>query len=86
MIEADSIIAAISQRVDPTAVKGIEIKTMPWGTFEVNSETLQTSVPWIFAGGDDVLGPQTVAKAAYQGRIAAKSIMDFLEGKTLEKN
>ncbi len=81
MITADSIIAAISQNVDPTAVKGIEIKTAPWGTFEVNPDTLQTSIPWIFAGGDDVLGPQTVAKAAYQGRIAARSMAAFMEGR-----
>jgi len=80
MIEADSIIAAISQSVDPTAVKGLDVKRAPWGTFEVNPDTLQTSVPWMFAGGDDVLGPQTVAKAAYQGRIAANSIMEYLEG------
>jgi len=86
MIRADSIIAAISQNVDPTAVNGIEVKTMPWGTFEIDPNTLQTSVPWIFAGGDDVLGPQTVAKAAYHGRIAARSIMDFLGGKLQEEN
>lgn len=81
MIEADSIIPAISQRVDATVCRGLDIKRTPWGTFEVNPETLQTSVPWIFAGGDDVLGPQTVAKAAYQGRVAARSIADFLEGR-----
>jgi len=79
-IEADAVVAAISQRVDPTVVEGIEIKRTPWGTFEVNPETLQTSVPWIFAGGDDVLGPQTVAKAAYQGKIAAESMEKFLKG------
>ncbi len=80
-IEADSIIAAISQQVDHTAVKGIDIKTHPWGTFDVNPDTLQTSVPWLFAGGDDVLGPQTVAKAAYQGRVAANSMAEFMEGR-----
>ncbi len=80
-IEADAVVAAISQRVDPTVVSGIDIKRTPWGTFEVNPDTLQTSVPWIFAGGDDVLGPQTVAKAAYQGRVAARSIELFLNGK-----
>ncbi len=79
-IEADAIIAAISQRVNPTVVNGIEVKRTRWGTFEVNPETLQTSVPWIFAGGDDVLGPQTVAKAAYQGRIAAESIEKYVKG------
>jgi len=79
-IEADAVVAAISQRVDPTVVNGVEIKRTSWGTFEVNPDTLQTSVPWIFAGGDDVLGPQTVAKAAYHGRIAADSIEKFLNG------
>jgi glutamate synthase (NADPH/NADH) small chain len=81
MIEADAIIPAISQSVDPEATNGIDIKKTSWGTYEVNPETLQTSVPWIFAGGDDVLGPQTVAKAAYQGKVAAESICKYLEGK-----
>ncbi len=79
-IEADAVVAAISQRVDPTVAKGVDIKRTPWGTFDVNPETLQTSVPWIFAGGDDVLGPQTVAKAAFHGRVASESIAKFLNG------
>jgi len=79
-IEADAVVAAISQRVDSTVIAGMEIKRTSWGTFEVNPDSLQTSVPWIFAGGDDVLGPQTVAKAAYQGRVAAESIEKFLNG------
>lgn len=79
MIEADAIIPAISQRVDTEATHDIEIKKTPWGTYETDPETLQTSVPWIFAGGDAVLGPQTVAKAAFQGKVAAKSICRYLE-------
>ncbi len=79
MIEADAIIPAISQMVDDTAAKGLNVKRTRWGTFETDPDTLQTSIPWIFAGGDDVLGPQTVAKASYQGKIAARSIMRFLK-------
>ena len=44
---------------------------------------LHTSAPWIFAAGDAVSGPQTVAKAVAGAKIAAKSIMRFLEGKDL---
>ncbi len=80
-IQADSVIPAVSQRVETTVCNGVDLKLTQWGTLDVNPETLQTNIPYIFAGGDDVLGPKTVAKAAYQGRIAAKSIMDFLEGR-----
>lgn len=85
-IEADSIIPAISQNVDHTADKGLDIKVAPWGTYEVDPETLQTSVEWIFAGGDNVLGPQTAAKAVYQGKVAAESIQRYLEGRDLKKD
>ena len=83
MIEADSIIAAISQDVDLGAGEGVAINTSRWGTYAVDDETLQTSVPWIFAGGDAVLGPQTAAKAVYQGKVAAESIYRFTEGRDL---
>lgn len=83
MIEADAIIPAISQDVDATAAKGMDLALSRWGTFEVDEITMQTSVPWIFAGGDAVLGPQTVAKAVYQAKEAAESIKRFLESDDL---
>ena len=86
IIEADSIIPAISQRVDHTADKGVELQQTPWGTYQVDPETLQTSVEWLFAGGDNVLGPQTVAKAVYQGKVAAESMQRFMEGKDLRED
>ncbi len=83
IIEADSIIPAISQRVNHTADRGLEMQTTSWGTYSVDAKTLQTNVEWIFAGGDNVLGPQTVAKAVYQGKVAAESMQRFLEGRDL---
>jgi glutamate synthase (NADPH/NADH) small chain len=83
IIEADSIIPAISQNVNHKADKGMEFKLTSWGTYDVNPDTLQTNVEWIFAGGDNVLGPQTAAKAVYQGHVAAESIQRFLEGVSL---
>jgi glutamate synthase (NADPH/NADH) small chain len=83
IIESDSIIPAISQKVDHTADKGLQMKIESWGTYTVDSKTLQTSIEWIFAGGDDVLGPQTVAKAVYQGKVAAESMHRYMQGQDL---
>ncbi|MBU0728362.1 MAG: NAD(P)-dependent oxidoreductase, partial [Proteobacteria bacterium] len=85
MIEADAIIPAISQDVDDTASTGTDFEMSRWGTYEVDEITMQTSVPGIFAGGDGVLGPQTAAKAVYQGNEAAESIIRFLEGRDLKE-
>jgi glutamate synthase (NADPH/NADH) small chain len=55
-----------------------------WGTYVVDEVTMQTSVDWVFAAGDAVLGPQTVAKAVFQAKEAAESIHRFLEGTDLK--
>ena len=86
IIKADSLIPAISQDVDHTADQGLEFKLTSWGTYDTDPLTLQTSVDWIFAGGDNVLGPQTAAKAVYQGKVAAESIERFLNGQDLMKD
>jgi len=85
MIEADAIIPAISQDVQHMAESEVKLGLSRWKTFEVDEITMQTSVDWIFAGGDAVLGPQTAAKAAYQGKEAAESIIRFLEGRDLKE-
>ena len=85
MIEADALIPAISQDVDHTADSGTDFEVTGWNTYIVDPETLQTSVPWIFSGGDSVLGPQTAAKAVYQGKVAAESIKRYLEGTDLKE-
>ena len=85
MIDADAIIPAISQDVDHMADAEIKLALSRWNTFEVDEITMQTSTDWIFAGGDAVLGPQTAAKAAYQGKEAAESIIRYLEGRDLKE-
>ncbi len=85
LIEADAIVPAISQSVDLTALGGVEVKQSRWRTIEVDETTMQSSVPWLFAGGDAVLGPETAAKAVYQAKEAAESIIRFLEGRDLKE-
>ena len=84
MIEADAIIPAISQDVDPNAGSGLDFTMTHWGTYVVDEVTMQTSVEWVFAAGDAVLGPQTVAKAVFQAKEAAESIHRFLAGTDLK--
>lgn len=84
MIDADAIIPAISQDVDPCAGSGLDFTMTRWGTYVVDEATMQTSVPWVFAAGDAVLGPQTVAKAVFQAKEAAESIHRFIAGSDLK--
>ena len=85
MLNADAIIPAISQDVDVTAGSGLDLALSRWGTYVVDEVTMQTSEEWIFAAGDAVLGPQTVAKAVYQAKEAAESIIRYLEGRDLRE-
>jgi glutamate synthase (NADPH/NADH) small chain len=85
MIEADAIVPAISQDVDLTALAGVELKLSRWKTIDVDYTTMQSSVPWVFAAGDAVLGPETAAKAVYQAKEAAESIIRYLEGRDLKE-
>jgi glutamate synthase (NADPH) small chain len=86
MIDADSIVPAISQNVDHTVDTGIDVDLMSWGTYNTDARTLQTSLEYMFAGGDNVLGPQTVAKAVYQGKVAAESIERYLNEQDLKED
>ncbi len=54
------------------------------GTVKVDPETLATSVPGVFAGGDAVTGPAMIVTAIGQGKRAAFYIERFLRGEPLE--
>jgi NADPH-dependent glutamate synthase beta subunit-like oxidoreductase len=84
IVEADTIIPAISQRPDLSFLPDDhDFELTRWNTFNVNPETLQTNLPGIFAGGDCVTGPSTVIEAIATGRKAADVIERYLQGKEL---
>jgi NADPH-dependent glutamate synthase beta subunit-like oxidoreductase len=56
-IEADQIIVAIGQSVDEELVSHIKVENFR-GCFKADPVTGQTSVPGIFAGGDNATGPR----------------------------
>ena len=54
-------------------------------TFAVNPETMQTSIPHVFAAGDAVSGPATVIEAVAAGHKAVAAIQRFLDGRDLDE-
>jgi NADPH-dependent glutamate synthase beta subunit-like oxidoreductase len=79
---AETIIVAIGQKPEWAALPK-EIQGAGQSGPIVDSLTLQTGRPKIFAAGDLVSGPKSVIEAMAQGREAAVSIDRFLSGETL---
>lgn len=80
-IECDTIIMAIGQapRLDFfTAEDKVELS--PRGLISVNPQTLMTSAPGIFAGGDCVFGPRLIIDSVGDGKRAAVGIDGYLRG------
>jgi len=85
-MEVDTLIPAIGQQPDLAFLdKKTKLNASKWNTLEVDPETMATSEPGIFAGGDVVSGPGTVLDAMNAGKIAAGSIHKFLRGESMER-
>ncbi len=76
VIPADTVIMATGQAVD---YDGIEVQKRQNKWISTNDD-LMTSVEGVFAGGDAVLGLETVSAAIGQGTRAASAIEDYIEG------
>jgi formate dehydrogenase (NADP+) beta subunit len=78
-IDADSVILAIGQQPDFSFISEKDrIEITPGGTIKINPETLETTSPGIFAGGDAAYGPRIAIEAVANGKTAAQSIHEFL--------
>jgi len=81
-IEVDSVIMAIGTSPNPLiqrTTEGLEFNRR--GCIIVDEETMATTSPGIYAGGDTVTGAATVILAMGAGKTAAKSIDDYIQGK-----
>ncbi len=78
-IKLDTVIIAIGNKPNPLISQTMpELETTKWGTIVVDEQTMATSVPGVYAGGDIVSGAATVILAMGQGRIAAAGINQYL--------
>lgn len=82
ILSADQIIVAIGQAVSADLLQHCGVGTAR-GCFTADPVTLETSVPGIFAGGENATGPGSVIQAVAAGKRAAESIGRFLTGKEL---
>lgn len=82
-IECDTVILAIGQapRLDfLTPADGVEIS--PRGLIMTDRQTLMTSAPGVFAGGDCVFGPRLIIDSVGDGKRIAAGIDQYLTGRT----
>ncbi|GAB4477567.1 MAG: FAD-dependent oxidoreductase [Anaerolineales bacterium] len=82
VIPADVVIFAIGQRPELECLNG-EVETIRGRFLKVDDETLMTSVPGIFGGGDAVTGTSFIVNAIAAGHRAAQSIDRYLRGEPL---
>jgi NADPH-dependent glutamate synthase beta subunit-like oxidoreductase/NAD-dependent dihydropyrimidine dehydrogenase PreA subunit len=81
VIDCDTVVLAIGQQTDLSVLgtdSGVSVTAR--GTIGVDPETLETSEPGVFAGGDAAFGPRSVIAAVADGRRAAESIHRQLSG------
>ncbi len=80
-IESDSVVLAIGQQPDFAFLSDADgIRIGPGGTIKIEPETLATSAPGVFAGGDAAFGPRIAIEAVANGKTAARSIHAYLGG------
>jgi formate dehydrogenase (NADP+) beta subunit len=81
-VAADGVVLAIGQAADLSWVRPEDnLKITSRGAIEADPQTLATSRPDVFAGGDVAFGPRIIITAVAEGRRAAQSIARFLTGK-----
>uniref|UniRef100_A0A8C1N166 Dihydropyrimidine dehydrogenase [NADP(+)] n=1 Tax=Cyprinus carpio TaxID=7962 RepID=A0A8C1N166_CYPCA len=80
-LKADFIISAFGSMLnDPEVKAALEpVKLNGWGTPEVNSETMQSSEPWVFAGGDIAGLANTTVESVNDGKQASWHIHKYIQ-------
>jgi len=77
--DADTAILALGYWPDTTIGDTTpDLKTHKYGLIVVDPETGATSRPGVYAGGDDVSGPDLVVTAMVAGRKAASAMDEYL--------
>ncbi|RLD86536.1 MAG: dihydropyrimidine dehydrogenase, partial [Bacteroidetes bacterium] len=81
-IDVDTVVVSVGVSPNPLIPKVLgDLKVTDWGTIVVDQETMQSSIPELFAGGDIVRGGATVILAMGDGRKAAAGIHQYIQEK-----
>lgn len=83
VLPVDLVVVAIGNGSNPIIFQTTpNLNRNKWGNIEVNQQTNETSIPYVYAGGDIVTGSATVIEAMGAGRIAANAMHKKLSAKT----
>jgi NADPH-dependent glutamate synthase beta subunit-like oxidoreductase len=86
LIECDEVLVAIGQEnAFPWIEKDVGIEFDASGLPKLDRVTLQSTLPWVFFGGDAAFGPKNIITAVAQGHQAAVSIDRLCQGKNLHE-
>ncbi|MCL1897898.1 MAG: NAD(P)-binding protein [Micrococcales bacterium] len=77
-IEADTVVLAIGQETDLSAIHSAEGITVSDGVIEVD-EQMMTGLPGVFVAGDAAPGERTATQAVGQGKYAARHVDAYLQ-------
>jgi NADH-quinone oxidoreductase subunit F len=81
VIEAGAVIAAIGQELDSACLGPLaQDQSVCCRTLVAHPKSGQTTLGWLFAGGDAVTGPATVVEAVGAGKRAAQAMHAYLAG------
>ena len=87
-IKADLVIKSLG--FDPEDLPNLfneqRLKVTRWGTIKIDFETMETSVPGVFAAGDIVRGASLVVWAIKDGRDVSEQISKFINSKRKKKS
>jgi glutamate synthase (NADPH/NADH) small chain len=79
LVDVDVVVVGIGTSPNPLIPAALpDLATTRWGTLVVDENTMQTSIPGMFAGGDIVRGGATVILAMGDGKKAAEAMHNFL--------
>lgn len=80
VIKGDTVILAIGQAPDISWIRETDgIEVTPRGLIRIDPQTLTTTAPGVFAGGDVAFGPRIIIEAVANGQQAARSIHSYLQ-------
>src|SRR5947207_3263283 len=81
VIPCDTVILAIGQASDLSFLSPSDgIEATRQGTLKIDTATLMTTAPGIFAAGDIAFGPRLIISAVADGKKAAEQIDRYLSG------
>jgi formate dehydrogenase (NADP+) beta subunit len=84
-VSCDTVVLAIGQAAELSWIRPEDnLRLSPRGSLLTDPETMATSRPDIFAGGDVAFGPRIIITAVAEGQRAARSIAKYLAGSAPE--